>query len=46
VLYPYVYLAAHDVSAQGSLFSEAARMLGAQPWQLARRITLPLRGRQ
>ena len=43
VLYPYVYLAAHATfQTQGSLFSEAARMLGAQPWQLARRITLPL----
>jgi iron(III) transport system permease protein len=43
VLYPYVYLAAHAMfQAQGSLFAEAARMLGARPWQLARRITLPL----
>jgi iron(III) transport system permease protein len=43
VLYPYVYLAAHATfQAQGSLFAEAARMLGARPWQLARRITLPL----
>jgi iron(III) transport system permease protein len=43
VLYPYVYLAAHAMfQAQGSLFAEPARMLGARPWQLARRITLPL----
>jgi iron(III) transport system permease protein len=43
VLYPYVYLAAHATfQTQGSLFGEAARMLGARPWQLARRITLPL----
>jgi iron(III) transport system permease protein len=43
VLYPYVYLAAHAMfRAQGSLLAEAARMLGARPWQLARRITLPL----
>jgi iron(III) transport system permease protein len=43
VLYPYVYLAAHAMfQAQGSLFAEAARMLGARPWQLARRISLPL----
>jgi iron(III) transport system permease protein len=43
VLYPYVYLAAHAMfQAQGSLLAEAARMLGARPWQLARRITLPL----
>ena len=27
---------------KAALFTEAARMLGAQPWQLARRITLPL----
>ena len=43
VLYPYVYLAARAMfQTQGSLFTEAARMLGAQPWRLARRITLPL----
>lgn len=43
VLYPYVYLAARAMlQTQGSLFGEAARVLGAQPWQLARRITLPL----
>src|SRR5215467_12955883 len=43
VLYPYVYLAAHAMfQAQGSLLAEAARMLGARPWQLARRITVPL----
>ena len=43
VLYPYVYLAARAMfQTQGALFTEAARMLGARPWQLARRITLPL----
>ncbi len=43
VLYPYVYLAARAMlQTQGSLFAEPARMLGAQPWTLARRITLPL----
>jgi iron(III) transport system permease protein len=43
VLYPYVYLAARAMlQAQGSLFAEPARMLGARPWSLARRITFPL----
>lgn len=43
VLYPYVYLAARAMfQTQAGLFTEAARMLGAQPWQLARRITFPL----
>jgi iron(III) transport system permease protein len=43
VLYPYVYLAARAMfQTQGRLFSEAARMLGARPWELARRITFPL----
>jgi iron(III) transport system permease protein len=43
VLYPYVYLAARAMlQTQGSMFTEAARMLGAHPWGLARRITLPL----
>ena len=43
VLYPYVYLAARAMfQTQGTLFTEAARMLGARPWELARRITLPL----
>jgi iron(III) transport system permease protein len=43
VLYPYVYLAARAMfQTQGRLFSEAARILGAQPWELARRITFPL----
>src|SRR6266851_5664742 len=42
-LYPYVYLAARAMfQTQGSLYAEAARMLGARPWTLARRITLPL----
>jgi iron(III) transport system permease protein len=43
VLYPYVYLAARALfQTQGALLTEAARMLGAAPWQLARRISLPL----
>jgi iron(III) transport system permease protein len=43
VLYPYVYLAARAMlQRQGSVFIEAARVLGARPWGLARRITLPL----
>ena len=45
VLYPYVYLAARAMfQTQGRLFTEAARMLGAQPWELARRITFTLAG--
>ncbi len=43
VLYPYVYLAARAMfQTQGTLFTEAARILGARPLELARRITLPL----
>src|SRR5882724_5843096 len=43
VLYPYVYLAARAMfQTQSSLFTEPARMLGARPWELARRITVPL----
>jgi len=43
VLYPYVFLAARAMfQTQGAFFVEAARMLGARPWELARRITLPL----
>ncbi len=43
VLYPYVYLAARAMmQTQSSLFMEAARVLGARPWTLARHITLPL----
>jgi len=43
VLYPYVYLAARAMfQTQGSLFTEPARLLGARPWELARRITVPL----
>jgi iron(III) transport system permease protein len=43
VLYPYVYLAARAMfQTQGWQYAEAARMLGARPWELARRITLPL----
>src|SRR3977135_4103440 len=43
VLYPFVYLAARAMfQTQGRLFSEAARILGAQPWELARRISFPL----
>src|SRR2546429_2760020 len=43
VHYPYVYLAARAMfQTQGPLFTEPARMLGARPWELVRRITLPL----
>lgn len=43
VLYPYVYLATRAMlQTQGSLFTEAARMLGAPPGAIARRITFPL----
>ena len=43
VLYPYVYLAARAMfQTQSSLFVEPARMLGAPPLEVARRITLPL----
>ena len=43
VLYPYVYLAARAMfQTQGSALSEAARLLGARPWRVASRITLPL----
>jgi len=43
VLYPYVYLAARAMfQTQGSLFAEPARMLGARPFALARRISFPL----
>ncbi len=43
VLYPYVYLAARAMfQTQGAIYSEAARVLGARPWRLARAITLPL----
>jgi iron(III) transport system permease protein len=43
VLYPYVYLAARAMfQTQGALYAEAARVLGARPWRLARAITLPL----
>jgi iron(III) transport system permease protein len=43
VLYPYVYLAARAMmQTQSSLFMDAARVLGARPWMLARHITLPL----
>lgn len=43
VLYPYVYLAARAMmQTQSSLFMEAARVLGARPWMLAKHITLPL----
>src|SRR5262249_11353867 len=43
LLYPYVYLAARAMfQTQGPLFTEPARMLGARPWELVRRITLPL----
>jgi iron(III) transport system permease protein len=43
VLYPYVYLAARAMfQTQGAQLAEAARLLGAQPWRVAFRITLPL----
>ena len=43
VLYPYVYLAARAMfQTQCAVFSDAARILGARPWTLARDITLPL----
>ncbi len=43
VLYPYVYLAARAMlQAQGAQVVEAARMLGARPWRVARGITLPM----
>jgi len=43
VLYPYVYLAARAMlQTQGASMREAARVLGARPWTLARQITLPL----
>src|SRR5262249_37395777 len=43
VLYPYPYLAARAMfQTQGALFTEPARLLGAAPWELLRRITLPL----
>src|SRR5436309_941166 len=43
VLYPSVYLAARAMfQTQGQLFTGPARMLGARPWELARRITVPL----
>jgi len=43
VLYPYVYLATRAMlQTQGAQYIEAARVLGARPWELALRITLPL----
>jgi iron(III) transport system permease protein len=43
VLYPYVYLAARAMlQTQGASMREAARVLGARPWTLARQITIPL----
>jgi iron(III) transport system permease protein len=43
VLYPYVYLATRAMlQTQGASMRDAARMLGARPWALARQITLPL----
>jgi iron(III) transport system permease protein len=43
VLYPYVYLAARAMfQTQAAQLAEAARVLGARPWRLARNITLPL----
>src|SRR6266540_2516533 len=43
VLYPYVYLAVRAMfQTQAAQYAEAARVLGARPWALALRITLPL----
>jgi iron(III) transport system permease protein len=43
VLYPYVYLATRAMlQTQGASMRDAARVLGARPWTLARQITLPL----
>jgi iron(III) transport system permease protein len=43
VLYPYVFLAARAMfQTHGTQLSEPARMLGARPWAVARRITLPM----
>jgi iron(III) transport system permease protein len=43
VLYPYVYLAARAaLQTQNPALLEAARMLGATPWRIARDVTLPL----
>ena len=43
VLYPYVYFAARAMfQMQCAVFTDAARTLGARPWQLIRDITLPL----
>ena len=43
VLYPYVYLAARAMlRTQCATLIDAARVLGAPPWRLARHVTLPL----
>jgi iron(III) transport system permease protein len=43
VLYPYVYFAARAMfQMQCAIFTDAARTLGARPWQLVRDISLPL----
>lgn len=43
VLYPYVYLAARALfQTQSAAFSDAARTLGARPWQVFRVINMPL----
>ena len=43
VLYPYVYLASRSMlQTQGTVMRDAARVLGAGPWALARQITLPM----
>jgi iron(III) transport system permease protein len=43
VLYPYVYLAARALfQTQSAVFSDAARTLGAGPWQVFRVISMPL----
>jgi iron(III) transport system permease protein len=43
VLYPYVYLSARAMfQTQGLDALEAARVLGARPWAIAWRVTLPM----
>jgi iron(III) transport system permease protein len=43
VLYPYVYLAARALfQTQSATFNDAARTLGAGPWQVFRIISVPL----
>lgn len=43
VLYPYLFLAARAMfQTQSAEFAEAARILGARPWQILRRVTWPM----